>query len=107
MSQTKVKYEAFSNVATMPFARSDMVATTFPESLFKDNMGPRIYLTGYKMHLKLLLTISHRGCIQDQQCALNTTTVSLSCYCMNNYICICMHFITFISYRNNIIYISI
>jgi uncharacterized membrane protein len=66
-SEANSEYKAFTNVPSMPFGRlffqfhmcictisycfimlqrSDMIATTFSASLFTDEQGPRIYLTG-------------------------------------------------------------
>lgn len=63
-----IEFIGFHNVRQMPYNASDMVAVTFPESLFNDDKGPRIYLTG--------------GCSGDQVCdVVNATTDALFCYC--------------------------
>jgi len=60
-------FTGFLSSVDMPYAASDMVATTFEASLFSTGDGPRIYITG--------------GCNSDQTCS--TTDSYTSCACTN------------------------
>jgi hypothetical protein len=55
----------------MPYAVSDMTATTFQDDVFSDDNGPRIYING--------------GCVSNQLCDLTDPSAGLSgglfCYC--------------------------
>lgn len=57
-------YQAFTDLATMPYKVSDHTATAFPAELFNDGLGPRIYIIG--------------GCVTDQVC------VQSNCFCQNS-----------------------
>lgn len=66
-TMSDINFASFESSVNMPYAMSDMVATTFPEDYFDDGKGPRIYLTG--------------GCVSDQSCPDATDSTQGTCFC--------------------------